>query len=399
MRSVSLTFLKQIISDRSKLMMAYVIVSQLIFFFADYYKFFPNASFFLIDYRHSVDFPQFWDTNPPFYSILPFDTVICLIFKYLNLNHLNFLIIFLIVPYFHAVFSFTRIFVDAWSLILSLLFLTLLSLPNLIGIYLGHFAILGEIAVFYCAIGIVQKRNTLSFLASLFIVCLKFNFMPLLLAPHLYQSKNIFRLDVIKTIALQFGLFMLLQVVCFYIVSYFYPDYTLQKILNSFGAYSADYVQGIGGFEFRCWLGSLSKIVVYMFGFSYYGGHIFVAGSYIFFGLAAAAIYWRGGRLIITFVFVLLCLYLNLATTFYWYSLLLPFFIYFFSRREGFGAEALLLATLLFPKPVLIESYILYDNFFTFLSISIYLMWKIVAGSQSETSCSTPLVKLRRLTR
>ena len=394
-----MTFLKQIISDRSKLLMAYVIVSQLIFFFTDYYKFFPNASFFLIDYRHSVDFPQFWDTNPPFYSILPFDTIICLIFKYLNLNHLNFLIIFLIVPYFHAIFSFTKIFVSVRSLITRVLFLTLLSLPNLIGIYLGHFAVLGSIVVFYCAIGVVKNRQTLVFFASLFIVCLKFNFLPLLLAPHLYKSKNIFRLDVVKAITLQFGLFMLLQVMCFYVVSFFYPDYTLQKILNSFGAYRADYVQGMAGFEFRYWLGSMSKIVVYMFGFSYFSGQIFVAISYIFFGIAAALMYVRSSRPIVAFVFVLLCLYLNLATTFYWYSLLLPFFIYFVSRREDFVSETLLLVTLLFPKPMLIESYILYDNFFTFLSISIYLIWKIVAISQSEASCSAPLLKLGRLGR
>ena len=363
-------------------------ISQLMFFLADYYKFFPNASFFLIDYRHSIDFPEFWDTNPPFYSILPFDTVICLIFKHLNLYNLNLFILFLIVPYFYAMFSFIKIFVHERGLMSRLLLLSLLSIPNLMGIYLGHFAVLGSIAAFYCAIGIVQKRQALIFFASLFIVCLKFNFMPLLLAPHLYQSKNIFRLDIVKTIARQVGLFILIQLVCFYAVSYFYPDYTLQKILNSFGAYSADYVQGIGGFEFRYWLGSLSKVVVYLFGFSYFGGQALVAVSYIFFGFAAAVIYLRESRLIVTFVFVLLCLYLNLATTFYWYSLLLPFFIYFISRREGFGAEALLLATLLFPKPMLLESYVVSDNFFTFLAISIYLMWKTIAGRQSDASCS-----------
>lgn len=386
-------YLKQIVSDRSKLLTAYVIMSQLIFFLCDYNKFFPNASFFLIDYRHSIDFPQYWDSNPPFYSILPVDTVICLIFKYLNLHHINFLISFLFVQYFHAIFSFTKIFVQTRGLMCRVLFLTLLSIPNLIGIYLGHFAVLGEIAVFYCAIGLVQKRSALVFFSSLFIICLKFNFMPLLLAPHLYQSKNIFRLDVVKTIALHLGLFILLQLACFYAVSYFYPDYTLQKILNSFGAYSSDYVQGVGGFEYRYWLGSLGKVVVYMFGFSYFSGYIVVAVSYIFFGLAAAVIYCRDSRLLITFVFVLFCLYLNLATTFYWYSLLLPFFVYFVSRRDCFGAEILLLSALLFPKPLLLEPYVVYDNFFTFLSISVYLIWKIIVGPQSDSSCIAPFSK------
>ena len=380
-------------------MIVYLIILQAIFFLCDYYKFFPNATFFLIDYWHSIDFPQFWDINPPFYSILPFDTVICLIFKYLNFHHLNFLVIFLLVPYFYAIFSYTKIFVHPRGLMLRVLFIALLTIPNLMGIYLGHFAVLGTIAVFYCAIGAVQKRSMMIFFASLFIVCLKFNFMPLLLAPHLCQSKNIFRLDVVKTLALQVGLFILIQLACFYVVSYSYPGYTLQKIVNSFAAYSTDYVQGVGGFGFRYWLGSLSKVVVYLFGFSYFGGQIFVVFSYIFFGVAAAFIYLHSSRLVVAFVFVLLCLYLNLATTFYWYSLLLPFFIYFVSRRKGFGVETLLLATLLFPKPLLIESYIVYDNFFTFLSISIYLMWKTVAGSQSEASGSAPLSKLGRLAR
>lgn len=389
-------FLKGIASDRSKLLIAYVMISQFIFFLADYYKFFPNPSFFLIDYRHSIDFPQFWDTDPPFYSILPFDTVICLIFKYLSLHHLNFLILFLLVPYFHAIFCFTKIFVQKWDLLSRVILLSLLSMPNLIGIYVGHFAVLAAIAAFYCAAGVVQKKGALVFLSLLFIVCLKFNFMPILLAPHLYQSKNIFRLDVVKTIALQVGLFIFLQLACFYVVSHFYPDYTLQKILNSFGAYSSDYIQGVGGFEFRYWLGSFSKVFVYMFDFSYLSGYIFVAASYVFFGLAAAVIYLRESRVILTFVFVLLCLYLNLATSIYWYSLLLPFFVYFVSCRDGFRAEVLLLAALLFPKPALIESYLLYDNFFTFIWISFYLTWKITAGRQTNVRFGGLVAKFAR---
>lgn len=358
-------------------LLAYVAILQLIFFYVGYYKFFPGASLFLIDYRHAIDFPDYWNKDVPYYSILPFDTLICIIFKYINSLGMNYLLLLIGLAYIHSAYCFSRLFSNNTSALLRAILVVVLASPNLIGVFTGHFAVLYTIAVYYCGAAIVKNKGVVIYILSLVIVCLKFNFMPLLLAPHLYQSRNIFRLSVIKVIFSQILLFLLVQTLCFYVISYFFPEYSLQKILSAFTAYKNDYVQGLGGFDFRYWLGSLGKTMTYLFGLSPERGFLVVVCSYLFFSVAGVILCFKKSRVLSTFIFILLVLYLNLATTYYWYTILLPFLVYFVLRCRHFQLEIFLLMIVLFPKPMFFDNYTVHDNFVVYLTIFSYLLWRL----------------------
>ena len=152
---------------------------------------------------------------------------------------------------------------------------------------------------------------------------------------------------------------------------------SLQKIISAFTAYKNDYVQGLGGFDFRYWLGSIGKTITYLFGFSPDRAFFVVAASYFFFLIAGVILCFQKSRVISTFIFVLLALYLNLATTYYWYTILLPFLIYFVLRCHHFKIEILLLVIVLFPKPMFFDNYTVHDNFVVYLTIFGYLLWRL----------------------
>jgi len=111
--------------------------------------FLPSWNFLLVDFYNSIDYPNFWDTNLPFYSILPFNTLICIIFKNLySINKLFPLLIIVIMISMTLIYIYNNL---KFNSKLARYFYTILFLflsPVSLAIFTGNIAIFKFLLLF-----------------------------------------------------------------------------------------------------------------------------------------------------------------------------------------------------------------------------------------------------------
>ena len=253
----------------------------------------------------------------------------------------------------------------------------LLTIPVNLGIFLGNIAVLFGIITFFWARFLVNSNNTKLSLSTLAMICIKFNFAPLCIAPLIYETKNILSLRCLKLIFLYGISFLLMQTLCFFIIRFYYPDYSLNKIYLSFVDYKKVYIAGGSGFDLRCWLGSTYSILVNKFAFVSSTAFFLIASSYIYILSIGIILALYNSPITRCFVFILLVLYLNLSTSIYWYTILLPFYVYFIISPKKYLLEILLMTVLLFPKPVYGNEYFIYENLISYIAIMLYFSFKL----------------------
>lgn len=337
--------------------------------------FLPSLDFLLIDFIHSIDYPTFWDSNPPFYSILPFNTLICIIFK--KLYSINKLLPFVIVVVTLVKAMFIIYDNLKFDNIVNKLLYTILFLflsPVTLALYTGNIAILTIPIILLIITSIENKNIFLLYISVSLLICLKFNFLPLFLFINILLNKTKFK-DIFNTLLIIIFLFLLFQIVTFQIVSFYDSQYRFEKIIQSFYAYRKDYIAGAAGVEFRYWFFSYFFKLIKKF--QDYKIEVFVIYAVFILGLIYSLfhIYFKSDLLIKLFLLIFIVLYFNLATTLYWYCILVPF-LYLFLLKNEYKLELILLIVLMTPKFLFIKNYPIYDSALVLIAVLFYIFLK-----------------------
>lgn len=346
-----------------------------IFLLSGFYGFMPGKSFLLIDYYNSINFPEFWNQNSAFYTVLPFNTLICIAFKKISEHSTIAPIIIGVIVAVCAVLAISLSKFENPTAFKATV--AILNIPFLLGIYTGNIAVLFTFACFILLPRVLLSedrfclRNRFPFV----IICLSlFKINLIVLVFYIFYLRGRSLIDFLRVTLKLILVYFSIQLLSFYLVLFFDDTYSIHKILDGFISYTGDYIRGSAGFDYRCWVGALYNAFK-SFGIDTIYALFIIVVSYILMALSFFTNEKRMSLIQSLFAFSLLVFYLNVSMTLYWYTFFVPFLLFFLRKGSDYIFEIIVLTILLLPVPIVSKYYTAYSTIIYFVTISSYFAY------------------------